>query len=68
MRFVPSPAGTPSACRWLDASGVEVIAAYVHPDNLASGRVAGYAGLAATGKIVDGDVAWRREVRLEPAY
>jgi len=52
---------------WLEACGVDAITAYVHPDNVASGRVAGNAGLAPTSELVGGEVAWRREVRREPA-
>lgn len=45
---------------WLAANGVETVTAHVHPDNLASARVAERAGLTATGEIEDGEVVWRR--------
>lgn len=50
---------------WLEANGIETITAHVHPDNVASARVAERAGLAATDEIEDDEVVWRR---VEPAY
>jgi RimJ/RimL family protein N-acetyltransferase len=45
---------------WLEANGIETITAHVHPDNVASSRVAERAGLAVTDEIEDGEVLWRR--------
>lgn len=53
--------------RWLEGQGVASVAAHVHPDNVASARVAAKAGLAATDAVEDGEVLWRREVRAGPA-
>jgi RimJ/RimL family protein N-acetyltransferase len=44
------------------ASGVRRVVAHVHPDHLASQRVATSLGLAPTGTLVDGEVEWRLEV------
>lgn len=41
----------------LRAAGWTVIA-HVHPGHLASQRVAGRAGLAPTGQVVDGEIRW----------
>jgi RimJ/RimL family protein N-acetyltransferase len=44
--------------RWLRQQGTHVLTAYVHPDHLASGRVAEHLGLAATAVLVDGETRW----------
>ena len=48
---------------WLEATGVGVITAHVHPDNVASALVAGRAGLVRTATIEDGEFVWQREDR-----
>ena len=48
---------------WLDAQGVEVITANVHPDHVASESVARRIGLLPTDAMVDGERTWRRAVR-----
>jgi RimJ/RimL family protein N-acetyltransferase len=45
---------------WLTRTGVATITAHVHPDNVASARVAERAGLERTDELVDGEVVWRR--------
>ena len=45
--------------RWLRDGGVAVVRALVHPDHVASNRVAQHAGLQRTGEIEDGEVVWR---------
>jgi RimJ/RimL family protein N-acetyltransferase len=45
--------------RWLLASGVTTITAHIHPEHVASGRVAASAGLAATAAFEDGERVWR---------
>ena len=47
--------------RWLDDRGAVTVEAYVHPDHVASARVAAKAGLEATDEFVDGERVWRRE-------
>ena len=47
--------------RWLALQGVESIVAHIHPDHVASARVAAGAGLRRTDEIVDGEVVWRRD-------
>jgi len=44
---------------WLRASGVSTITAHVHPDHVASARVAARAGLVATDAFEDGERVWR---------
>lgn len=46
--------------QWLDHRGVVTIEAYVHPDHVASARVAAKVGLDVTDEIVDGERVWRR--------
>ncbi len=43
----------------LVAGGVETITAHVHPDHVASGRVAAAIDLVATDEIEDGERVWR---------
>ncbi|MFI7414823.1 GNAT family N-acetyltransferase [Streptomyces sp. NPDC049627] len=44
----------------LGRRGVRTVAAYVHPDHLASAAVAAAAGLTVTGEERDGERLWRR--------
>jgi RimJ/RimL family protein N-acetyltransferase len=44
---------------WLRRHGVGSLSARVHPDNVASERVAAALGLEATGEIEDGERVWR---------
>jgi RimJ/RimL family protein N-acetyltransferase len=46
----------------LQAEGVHVVGAHIHPDHHASAAVARYLGLSATGIVVDGEVYWQREM------
>lgn len=46
-------------CRWLTSNGAERLTAHIHPDHLASERVAAAAGLQPTDEIDDeGEVVW----------
>ena len=45
---------------WLDARGVRVIQAHIHPGHAASAAVARRAGLAPTGLMEDGEQLWLR--------
>jgi RimJ/RimL family protein N-acetyltransferase len=45
---------------WLDARGVTVIQAHIHPDHAASAAVARRAGLVPTGQTHDGEQLWLR--------
>jgi RimJ/RimL family protein N-acetyltransferase len=45
---------------WLDARGVPVIQARIHPGHAASAAVARGAGLAPTGQVDDGEQLWQR--------
>lgn len=53
---------------WLFDQDVETIRAFVHPDHIASARVAARAGLEATPEFVDGEVVWsmRRPPTSDP--
>ena len=44
---------------WLRERGARTIEAQVHPDHLASAKVAANAGLAPTDDVVDGERVWR---------
>ena len=44
---------------WLRGQGVDRIEAHVHPDHVASARVAARAGLVLTDEVVDGEQVWR---------
>ena len=48
---------------WLEAAGVGEIVAHIHPDHVASPRVAAGAGLVATADEVDGERVWRSRGR-----
>lgn len=43
---------------WLQAAGVELIVAHIHPDHTASASVASAAGLRRTDHIQDGEYRW----------
>ena len=45
---------------WLIDHGVAQISAHIHPDHVASARVAERAGLRPTPETVDGELVWRR--------
>jgi RimJ/RimL family protein N-acetyltransferase len=47
---------------WLEGEGVADITAHVHPDHVASSRVAERAGLVRTTVVEGGEIVWRREV------
>jgi RimJ/RimL family protein N-acetyltransferase len=44
---------------WLLEAGVGELVAHVHPDHVASARVAAAAGLVVTADLVDGERVWR---------
>jgi RimJ/RimL family protein N-acetyltransferase len=44
---------------WLGGRGVAEVVAHIHPDHLASARVAGRAGFEPTADQVDGEQVWR---------
>ena len=47
-------------CRWLRRHGVDSIAAHIHPDHIASNKVAAAIGLSTTGETNDdGEVIWQ---------
>jgi RimJ/RimL family protein N-acetyltransferase len=48
---------------WLEAAGVQTITAHIEAEHVASGRVAGAAGLERTDEVEEGEVVWRRVVR-----
>jgi RimJ/RimL family protein N-acetyltransferase len=48
---------------WLDARGVWVVQAHIHPGNAASTAVARRAGLQPSGVIEDGEQLWLRDRR-----
>ena len=50
----------PALVAWLDARGVTVIQAHIHPDHAASAAVAWRAGLVPTGQFDDGEQLWLR--------
>ena len=45
---------------WLEQRGVDDVSAAIHPQNVASQRVASRAGLVPTDEVVDGEQVWRR--------
>lgn len=52
-------------CAWLSGSGVGRFTAHIHPDHVASGRVAAGLGLAPTGRIdSEGEAVWSTRVGL----
>jgi RimJ/RimL family protein N-acetyltransferase len=48
------------------ATGIRRVVAHVHPDHVASQRVAARLGLVATQRRVDGEVEWVLEQSPEP--
>ena len=46
---------------WLDARGIQVIQARIHPEHAASAAVARRAGLRPSGVVEDGEQLWRRD-------
>ena len=48
---------------WLDARGVGVIQAHIHPGHAASAAVARRAGLRPSGAVEDGEQLWLRDRR-----
>jgi RimJ/RimL family protein N-acetyltransferase len=50
---------------WLEGRGVEIITAHVHPDHVASGKVAERAGLSPTDEFEDGERVWSKQVRTD---
>jgi RimJ/RimL family protein N-acetyltransferase len=47
---------------WLEAHGVSTITAHVHPDHVASARVAERADLLASNAVEDGERIWRLDL------
>jgi RimJ/RimL family protein N-acetyltransferase len=45
---------------WLAAAGVDRLVAHIHPDHVASARVAERLGLSPTDAVEDGEVRWVR--------
>ena len=45
---------------WLDAHGISILQAHIHPDHAASAAVARRAGLVPTGQSDDGEQLWLR--------
>lgn len=50
---------TGAMCDWLRDRGVAQLSAAIHPDHIASARVAERAGLSPTDEIDDGETVWR---------
>ena len=50
---------------WLEVRGAATVTAHVHPDHVASERVAARAGLAVTDAVEDGERVWRRDVSAQ---
>ena len=48
---------------WLDARGVQVVQAHIHPEHAASAAVARRAGLRPSGVIEEGEQLWLRDRR-----
>ncbi len=51
---------------WLDARGVRLVQAHIHPAHAASAAVASRAGLLPTGQLEDGEQLWRKEATPQP--
>jgi len=49
---------------WLDARGVQVVQAHIHPEHAASAAVARRAGLRPSGVVTGGEQLWLRARRL----
>jgi RimJ/RimL family protein N-acetyltransferase len=54
-----------AAIRWLEARGIEVFEAYIHPDHIASNKVAERLGFVPTESIRDGETGWKRKTRCQ---
>jgi RimJ/RimL family protein N-acetyltransferase len=50
---------------WLEQRGVDEVIAHVHPDHLASERVAVRAGLSPTDRFHEGERLWHRQLKPE---
>lgn len=50
---------------WLEQRGVEEITAHVHPDHVASEKVAARAGLSPTDRTHEGERLWHRQLKPE---
>ncbi|UFS59566.1 GNAT family N-acetyltransferase [Subtercola endophyticus] len=44
---------------WLNGSGIQRAGALIHPDNIASQRVAAHVGMHETSTMVDGEALWQ---------
>ena len=51
-------AATGAVMQWLNTAGVEMFAAYIHPNNVASTSVARRVGMHPTTTIEDGEIRW----------
>src|SRR5690242_13445500 len=51
---------------WLDACGVGVIQAHIHPEHAASAAVAHRAGLRPSGMVEEGEQLWLRDRPAAP--
>lgn len=54
-----------AAIHWLETKGIGVFEAYIHPDHIASNRVAERLGFVPTKSIRDGETRWKRESRCQ---
>jgi len=45
--------------QWLDQQRIRSVVAHIHPDHVASAKVANNAGLEPTDDVVDGEIVWR---------
>ncbi len=50
---------TIAVVRWLIDAGITDVRALIHPEHLASARVAARAGLSPTTELVEGELVWR---------
>jgi RimJ/RimL family protein N-acetyltransferase len=49
-----------AAIDWLEAGGIDELYAYIHPDHIASNKVAERLGFVPTESIRDGETGWKR--------
>jgi RimJ/RimL family protein N-acetyltransferase len=54
-----------AAIEWLEANGISELYAYVHPDHIASNKVAKRLGFVPTESIRDGETGWKRARRCQ---
>jgi RimJ/RimL family protein N-acetyltransferase len=54
---------TQGLVRWLITKEIGSVAAHIHPDHVASAKVAASAGLRRTTEVVDGEIVWRLMTR-----